>query len=412
MRAAFKEQRLHCVQMRIILYTGKGGVGKTSVAAATALRAAKLGHKTLVMSTDPAHSLGDSLDIELGGAPMQVADNLFAQELDVFREIDEHWGKLQEWLRILMAWRGLDEVVAEEMAVLPGMEELSGLLYLLTYHDEQAYDTVIVDCAPTGETLRLLSFPEVMSWWLQHIFPIQRVATRIARPILKRVTDLPIPTEEVFDAARDILVKLERTRDILTNPRESSVRLVMNPEKMVIKEAQRTYTYLNLYGYFTDLVICNRMLPAEAVDGYFEQWKASQAKYFALVQDAFAPIPILTAKLMHDEVVGLDRLAEFSDVIYGGLDPTAVMYEGTAQEIRHEGDTFVLSISLPFVSKEDIYLTRTGYELVVHVGKQQRNIILPRRLAGAESAGAKMVGNRLEIRFRKTSPEPASTAAS
>ncbi len=398
--------------MRIILYTGKGGVGKTSVAAATALRAAKLGHKTLVMSTDPAHSLGDSMDIELGGAPLQVADSLFAQELDVMREIDVHWGKLQEWLRILMAWRGLDEIVADEMAVLPGMEELSGLLYLLDYHEQQTYDTIIVDCAPTGETLRLLSFPEVMSWWLQHIFPIQRVATRIARPILKRVTDLPVPTEEVFDAARDILVKLERMRDILTNPRESSVRLVMNPEKMVIKEAQRTYTYLNLYGYFTDLVVCNRMLPTEAVDGYFEQWKRSQAKYFALVQDAFAPIPILTAKLMPDEVVGLPRLDDFGRVIYGDADPTPVMYQGTAQEIRHEGDDFVLSIALPFVSKEDINLTRNGDELVVHVGKQQRNIILPRALAGADSAGAKMNGNRLEIRFRKSGAATSPAAAS
>jgi len=221
------------------------------------------------------------------------------------------------------------------------------------------------------------------------------------------VTDLPVPTEDVFDAARDILIKLERMRDILTNPRESSVRLVMNPEKMVIKEAQRTYTYLNLYGYFTDLVICNRMLPAEAIDGYFEQWKASQARYFGLVQEAFAPIPILTAKLMHDEVVGLERLEEFGGVIYGEADPTLVMYEGTAQEIRQEGDTFVLSIALPFVSKDDINLTRNGDELIVHVGKQQRNLILPRALIGAENAGAKMVGNRLEVRFRKAAAATA-----
>ncbi len=388
--------------MRIILYTGKGGVGKTSVAAATGLRAAQLGHKTLVMSTDPAHSLGDSLDMELGGAPREVAPRLWAQELDVFREIDVHWGKLQEWLRILMAWRGLDEIVAEEMAVLPGMEELSGLLYLLTYHDEQAYDCVIVDCAPTGETLRLLSFPEVMSWWLQHIFPIQRAATRIARPILRRVTDLPLPDEGVFDAAQDILVKLDRMREILTDPKHASVRLVMNPEKMVIKEAQRTYTYLNLYGYFTDLVVVNRMLPREGVDGYFERWRDSQAKYYDLVQQAFAPLPILTARLMRDEVVGIERLDEFGGVIYGESDPTQVLYEGAAQEIRQEGDTYVLSLALPFVSKEDIELARTGDELVVHVGNQKRNLILPRALAGAQQAGAKMQGDRLEVRFRKT----------
>ncbi|MHB8683956.1 MAG: ArsA family ATPase [Dehalococcoidia bacterium] len=389
--------------MRIILYTGKGGVGKTSVAAATGLRAAQLGHKTLVMSTDPAHSLGDSLDIDLsGGAAREVAPRLWAQELDVFREIDVHWGKLQEWLRILMAWRGLDDIIAEEMAVLPGMEELSGLLYLLTYYDERAYDCVIVDCAPTGETLRLLSFPEVMSWWLQHIFPIQRVATRIARPILRRVTDLPVPDDAVFDAAQDILIKLERMRDILTDPKHASVRLVMNPEKMVIKEAQRTYTYLNLYGYCTDLVVVNRMLPDEGTGGYFERWRESQSKYLDLVREAFAPLPILTARLMRDEVVGIERLDEFGEVIYGEGDPTSVMYEGTAQEIRQEGDIYVLSLALPFVSKEDIELIRMGDELVVHVGNQKRNLILPRALLGAEQAGAKMQGDRLEVRFRKT----------
>jgi arsenite/tail-anchored protein-transporting ATPase len=388
--------------MRIILYTGKGGVGKTSVAAATALLAGKLGYRTLVMSTDPAHSLGDSLDVPLGGEPVDVAPNVQAQELDVLREVDAHWGKLQEWLRVLMAWRGLDEVVADEMAVLPGMEELSGLLYLLSYHEEQAYDVVIVDCAPTGETLRLLSFPEVMSWWLQHIFPIQRFAAKLARPVVRRVSDLPMPDDEVFDAAQDILFKLDRMRSILTDPRESSVRLVMNPEKMVIKEAQRTYTYLNLYGYFTDLVVVNRMIPEDAADGYFAAWKESQARYFELVRQGFAPLPIVTARLMPEEVVGVARLEEFGAEIYGEMDPTRVLYEGTAQEIRQEGDTFVLSLALPFVSKEEVELTRIGDELVVHVGKQKRNMILPRALVGAESAGAKMYGDRLEIRFRKS----------
>lgn len=393
--------------MRIILYTGKGGVGKTSVAAASALRSAQLGHKTLVMSTDAAHSLGDSFDVALGGEVTQLAPGLWAQELDVYREIDVHWGRLQEWLRILMAWRGLDEIIADEMAVLPGMEELSGLLYLLTYEEEKAYDVVIVDCAPTGETLRLLSFPEVMSWWLQHIFPIQRVATKIARPILRRITDLPMPTDDVFDAAREILLKLERMREILTDPARSSVRLVMNPEKMVIKEAQRTYTYLNLYGYVTDLVVCNRMLPESVQDGYFGQWKQSQAKYFQLVREAFAPLPILTARLMSDEVVGLERLDEFARVIYGDSDPMPVLFQGTAQDIRHEGDVFVLSLALPFVSKEDITLTQLGDELVVHVGSQKRTLILPRALIGATSEGATIVGSRLEIRFRKAAVRAA-----
>ncbi len=387
--------------MRVILYTGKGGVGKTSVAAATALRAAHLGYRTLVMSTDAAHSLGDSFDMPLGGEPVPIIDNLWGQELDVFREIDRHWGILQDWLKVLMAWRGLDEVVAEEMAVLPGMEELAGLLHLVNYCDQGEYDVIVVDCAPTGETLRLLSFPDVARWWMHRIFPLERVAARIARPVLRRVTDLPLPDDEVFSAVKELFAKLEEMRGILTDPATSSVRLVLNPEKMVIKEAQRTFTYLNLYGYATDLVVCNRVIPEAVSDSYFQAWKQTQERYYQQVEEAFAPLPILKAPLMEQEVMGLAMLERFGEAVYGALDPTAVLHQGQIHQIRQEDSQYVLTLTVPFVTKEEISLSQVGDELVVQVGNFKRNIILPRALVGMESRGAKLEDDRLSIRFAR-----------
>jgi arsenite/tail-anchored protein-transporting ATPase len=385
--------------MRIILYTGKGGVGKTSVAAATALRAARLGYKTLAMSTDAAHSLGDSFDRPLGGEIVPIVDNLWGQEIDVFRETEAHWGTLESYIKILMAWRGIDEVLAEEMAILPGMEELAGLVHLINYYQQAEYDVIVVDCAPTGETLRLLSFPDVTRWWLHRIFPIQRTAARIARPVLKRVTDLPFPEDEVFEALKDMFEKLDHIREILTDAATCSVRLVLNPEKMVIKESQRTFTYLNLYGYATDLVICNRLIPEDVTDAYFSNWKDSQERYYALVEEAFSPLPILKAPLMEQEVVGMKMLERFADALYGDGDPTRVYFEGQRQDIRQEDGGYVLTLMLPFSRKEDIQLSQVGDELIVHVGNQKRNIILPRALAGLASEGAKLEGDRLTIRF-------------
>jgi arsenite/tail-anchored protein-transporting ATPase len=385
--------------MRIILYTGKGGVGKTSVAAATALRAARLGYKTLAMSTDAAHSLGDSFDRPLGGEIVPIVDNLWGQEIDVFRETEAHWGTLENYIKILMAWRGIDEVLAEEMAILPGMEELAGLVHLINYYQQAEYDVIVVDCAPTGETLRLLSFPDVTRWWLHRIFPIQRTAARIARPVLKRVTDLPFPEDEVFEALKDMFEKLDHIREILTDAATCSVRLVLNPEKMVIKESQRTFTYLNLYGYATDLVICNRLIPEDVTDAYFSNWKDSQERYYALVEEAFSPLPILKAPLMEQEVVGMKMLERFADALYGDGDPTRVYFEGQRQDIRQEDGGYVLTLMLPFSRKEDIQLSQVGDELIVHVGNQKRNIILPRALAGLASEGAKLEGDRLTIRF-------------
>jgi arsenite-transporting ATPase len=385
--------------MRIILYTGKGGVGKTSVAAATALRAAHLGHKTLVVSTDAAHSLGDSFDRPLRGEAVPIIENLWGQEMDVFRETEAHWGTLENYIRILMAWRGIDEILAEEMAILPGMEELAGLIQLISYYEQAEYDVIVVDCAPTAETLRLLSFPDVTRWWLRRIFPIQRTAARIARPVLKRVTDLPFPEDEVFAALKELFSKLDRMREILTDAATCSVRLVLNPEKMVIKETQRTFTYLNLYGYATDLVVCNRLIPEDVADPFFLNWKDSQEHYYRLVEEAFSPLPILKAPLMEKEVVGMKMLERFAEALCGASDPTQVYFEGQTQEIRQENGDYLLTIMLPFSKKDEIRLSQIGDELMVQVGNQKRNLILPRALAGLDNRGAKLEGDRLTIRF-------------
>jgi arsenite-transporting ATPase len=315
--------------------------------------------------------------------------------------VDVHWGTLQDWLRALMAWRGIKDILAEEMAVLPGMEELSGLLYLLTYYDSGSYDVVIVDCAPTGETLRLLSFPDVLSWWMNRLFPIERAAARVARPFLSRFTDLPVPTDEVFQAAQDLFGRLERMRGILEDPEISSVRLVMNPEKMVIKEAQRTFTYLNLYGYQTDMVICNRIIPDTVSDPYFQVWKRQQSRYLKDVAAGFSPLPIFRAPLLDQELVGLEMLGRFAGAIYGDEDPTRVFHRGTINRIAQEDGAYVLTLPLPFASREELNLVQAGDELIVRAGNQRRNIILPRALIGLQTTEAKFEGDMLRIRFAR-----------
>lgn len=387
--------------MRIILYTGKGGVGKTSVAAATALRTAERGQRTLVMSTDAAHSLGDSFDIRLSGAAQELAPNLWAQELDVVREVDVHWTTLQSWMSTVFGWGGADTLLAEEMAILPGMEEMAGLLYLLEYAQRGQYDTIIVDCAPTGETLRLLSFPEVLRWWLDRVFPIQRQAAKVLRPLARTFLNIPVPDDRVFAAAEDIFGRLDRIKELLGNPEITSMRMVVNPEKMVIKEAQRLYTYLNLYGYSTDLVVVNRVIPPEVNDPFFAPWRQSQAKWEALAHEAFSPLAIRRAPLMDQEVVGVEMLRKVAAAVFADEDPAQVYFRGMPQEIIKSDGGYVLSLLLPFVEKSDVHLSQVGNELNVAVGNHKRNIVLPNALAGMRAAGAKMEADRLNIRFER-----------
>ena len=395
--------------MRIILYTGKGGVGKTSVAAATAVRAAEMGHKTVVMSTDPAHSLGDSFDIELGGEPTVVVPNLWGQEVDVLREFEVHWKAVREWLSALMRWQGVDGVVAEELAVLPGMEEMVSLLYINHYYEQGGYDLLVVDCAPTAETLRLLSFPDMARWYMNRFFPLEKKIAAAVAPIARGMLRLPVPGVEVFDSIQRLYHQLENMRNLLLDHTNSSVRLVVNPERMVIKEAQRTFTYLNLYGYHTDLVVCNRVLPDEMLDGYFSGWKESQDRYLNLIHESFDPIPIKNAPLMEREVLGLDSLRALGEYIFDGGaapnapqgDPIGMFHERPTQEITSERGRYYLSLGLPFSSKENVSVLENRDELTVQVGHYRRNIILPLALARLGVEEASMDGHTLRILFRR-----------
>jgi len=384
---------------RIILFTGKGGVGKTSVAAASALRCADLGYRSVVVSTDSAHSLADSFDLPLGPEPTEISPNLWGQEIDVLYQMERYWGNVQRYMSTVLSWKGLDDLVAEEMSVFPGMEELASLMQIVHLHDRYDYQVIIVDCAPTGATLQLLSMPDSASWYMERMFPIGKKTVQLSRPLLRAVTDLPIPGDEVFDSMEELIRQLHRMRALLTDVQKSSVRLVLNPEKMVIKEAQRTYTYLNLYGYATDAVISNRLIPSGVQDSYFDSWKENQEKYGRMVEEAFSPLPILHAPLFDQEVVGDAMLRRMAQAIYGEDDPTKVYFVGQAQRVEKKDGCYRLSLPLPFVEKGDIDLTRSGDELIVHIGNRKRNIVLPRALVNLDVLGARYQENTLVITF-------------
>lgn len=393
--------------MRILLYTGKGGVGKTSISAATAVRCADLGYRTAVLSTDPAHSLGDSFDVRIGSELIQLAPNLWAQEIDLLTQMDQYWGRVQGYLNALFSWQGMDGLVAEETAVLPGMEELASLMQITSLADSGKFDVIVIDAAPTGSTLQLLSFPDIARWYIEKIFPFQRKTIQIARPMVKRFSDIPIPDEDVFDSIEELVVYLERMSALLSDGDVSSMRVVLNPEKMVVKEAQRAYTYLNLYGYTVDAVICNRVFPLHLSDGYFDTWKKAQAENLELVEECFQPLPIFRVPFFEQEVTGIDMLRTMADTVFGAEpvregvgDPTRKFYHTAPQQITRDGDYYVLSLALPLVDREEVKLHRSVFdELVVRIGNWKRNVSLPLGLAKLDIAGARYEGERLNILF-------------
>jgi len=387
--------------MRVILFTGKGGVGKTSVAAATALHSAELGYRTIILSTDAAHSLSDSFDIPLGNEPRLIIPNLWGQETELSQTLETQWGSVQRYLSALLAWRGMDEIVAEEIAIFPGMEELANLLYIVRYQDEGQYDVIIIDCAPTGETLRLLSFPEMMHWWMTRMFPIGRKVATVVSPLARALVGMPLPDGEVFASIEGLYSELDKIRGLLTDGEKTSLRLVVNPEKMVIKEAQRTFTYLNLYGYVTDLIICNRLIPEEVKDHYLQAWKDSQRKYHQLIRECFAPLPISDVPLLEQEVVGIPMLKVMAKALYGEDDPTTIFFQGQVQDIHKEDKHYVLTLTLPFSNKEKISLMQSGDELTIQVADFRRNVILPHALRGLTVSEAKLEEGKLKIKFNQ-----------
>jgi arsenite-transporting ATPase len=391
--------------MRVLLFTGKGGVGKTTVAAATAVRAADAGLRTLVMSTDPAHSLGDSFDEEIGSAPTLIAERLWAQQIDAQERLEDNWREIQDYMIQLMNWAGTETIQAEELTVLPGLDEIFALIDVKTHVESGAYDVLIVDCAPTAETLRLLSLPDVMQWYIERVFPVERKIVKTVRPIVSRVTSLPIAGERVFDAVERLHRNLDAVKKILTDEAVSSVRLVVNLEKMVIAEARRTYTYLGLFGYRVDAVVVNRVLPPDVTDPYFGKWKDIQAEHLATVHESFEPVPILTARLFDREMIGIRLLEEMASEVYGDLDAADILYRDEPIRVRKRGTGYVLTMRLPFASREDMDIHRRGDELFIRVGSYKRNLILPQSLKRMTVREANFAGDRLEILFGRE-PRP------
>jgi len=385
--------------MRILLFTGKGGVGKTTVAAATAMRAAEHCLRTIVCSTDPAHSLADAFDVALGDRPTPIADRLFGQQLNARVRFEEAWDDVRAYLVDVLDWAGAGAVEAEELAVIPGLDEVFALADIKEFATSGDYDLVVVDCAPTAETIRLLSLPDVLGWYMDRMFDTQRRLTRLARPILQRVSGVPIAADGVFDAVRRFYDRLDGVRDLLTDGEITSARLVVNPERLVVAEARRTFTYLSLFGYHVDAVIANRLLPPELDHPWLTQWRATQSAHLDVIADAFAPLPILAAELANEEVVGMPALSIFAKNLYGDADVAARLSRTEPFQVDESGDALLLSVQLPFTERDDVRLGRTGDELVLTVGPHRRALVLPDSLVRREVAGARFVDDRLVVEF-------------
>jgi arsenite-transporting ATPase len=386
--------------MRIILFTGKGGVGKTSVAAATALACSDAGLKTLVMSTDPAHSLADSFDLRLGSDPTPIAPRLWGQQIDAQSRLEENWREIQEYAVEVLAWTGMSGIEAEELSIIPGLDELFSLADVRSHYESANYDVLVIDCAPTAETMRLLSLPEIMSWYIERIFPIERRIVKAVRPVLKRVKSLPpIASDNVFGAVERFYRRIDGIREILIDPSVTSIRLVVNAEKMVIAEAQRTLTFLLLFGYRIDAVIANRLIPDDVQDPYFERWKAIQSDHLATIENSFHPVPILKARLFDREMVGSELLRELAREVYAGLEPSSILYSEETMRVAKEDGVHALYLKLPFAERGDVDLTRLGDELFVKLGSTKRNVVLPQMLRRGTVTSATLEDDWLRVVF-------------
>ena len=385
--------------MRVLLFTGKGGVGKTTTAAATAALCAARGLKTLVLSTDPAHSLADAFGVELGPDPTPIDTGLSAMQVDGQRAFERSWREVQDYLRGVLERAGVDALQADELTVLPGAEEVLALLELRRQAASGLYDVVVVDCAPTGETLRLLALPEALRWYVEKVFPAQRRALKVVRPLLSRVAT--VPEDGVFEAVARLHAELTEVRALLTAP-TTSVRLVLTPEAVVVAEARRTLTSLALYGYRVDGLVANRVLPASD-DPWVSGWVAAQSAQLAAVHADAGPLPVLQSLYAAGEPVGLDALLAFANTLYGDSDPTEVIETGELLTVVRDADGFLLSLSLPLARFEDLDLARSGDELVVTVAGHRRLLALPSALRRCDVAGARLVEGRLVVRFE---PDP------
>jgi arsenite/tail-anchored protein-transporting ATPase len=385
--------------MRVLLITGKGGVGKTTVAAATALRSADLGHRTMVMSTDPAHSLSDAFAVPLGDEPGEIVPGLFGQQIDAQRRLESHWGTVRDYLANLFDWGGAQSIATEELMVFPGMDELFALAEVQDHVASGDYDVVVVDCAPTAETLRLLSLPEVLGWYMEKLFPMERRVAKVIRPVLSKVMSMPLPGDDVFEAGEGFYGRIEGVRRVLSDPEITSARLVMNLEKMVVAEARRTYTYLGLFGYGVDAAIVNRIIPDAVTDPYFKRWREVQADHLETVEEAFSDLALLKLRLFEEEMVGVGKLRLVGEELYGDDDPTRRLAEAAAFSMREEGAEVVLEISLPLAERAEVDVVRHHDEIIVTVGPYRRALVLPDSLRRRQVVGARLAEGVLDVRF-------------
>ncbi|MBL4703609.1 MAG: TRC40/GET3/ArsA family transport-energizing ATPase [Flavobacteriales bacterium] len=362
--------------MRILLFTGKGGVGKTTVAAASALKCAQQGYKTLIISTDPAHSLADAIDQELGPEPVKITENLWGQEIDVYYSMKMHWGNLREMMKAVFRFKGGDNIMAEEMSVIPGMEEGAAFMWIEKYYTEKAYDVIVIDSAPTGETLTLLGLPQVTKSWLTRAIPGQKFAIKTLGKVVRKTTGIPL--DHGYAELELLFDKLEKVQKVFSDPSVCSIRLVANPERMVIQEAKRAYTYLQLYGYNVDAVIVNRIIPKQSSKSFFANYFESQEKYLQEIEETFAPLPIMKVGHQGQEVFGLELLNKIGDSVYNGDDPATVYFNESPINIIEQEDGFLIKLRIPFIGDQDFTLNKFGDELIVDLGSRRRNVFLPR----------------------------------
>ncbi|MBO8143905.1 MAG: ArsA family ATPase [Thermodesulfobacterium sp.] len=379
--------------MRIILFTGKGGVGKTTLSAATGTYLSELGKKVLVVSVDPAHSLSDVLEEDVGPEPKKIFSNFYAQEIDVYYSIEKFWGILKEYLKSLLKWQGIDEILAEEMSVLPGMEEVSSFLWINKHVEDKKFDVIIVDSAPTGETLRFLSLPDAASWWITKILPLQRKLMKFIRPAARVVTDIPLPEEETYDALEDLFRQVYNLYYLLQNSQVSSVRLVVNPEKMVIKETEKAFTYLHLFGFPVDGVFINRV--AEKGSPFYE----IQRKYVERIAKSFEPTPIFMIPQLYEEILGYEKLKKFGKRIYQDKNPAEVFYKDKPFEILEKNGEYILKLALKEVPQEELEVYQKDEDLIIKIGNHKKHFFLPRVLLNKEIKGAVIKEKFLEIGF-------------
>lgn len=390
-------------EARVLLFTGKGGVGKTTTAAATALHLANMGRRVVVTSADPAHSLGDSLGVELGSEPTMVTEGCWAQQLDGRERLEENWAEIRDWLIELFDWAGVDDVAAEELAVLPGLDEMFALTEIDTLARTGDYDVIVVDCAPTAETIRLLSLPEILGWYMDKFFPTSRRLNRVVGPVLSRISSIPVADDTVLMAGKRFYDRIDTVRELLSDPTRTSVRMVLNPESMVLAEARRTHTYLSMFGYHVDAVVVNRVVPDMVGEGegaeWLERWRAGQARGLAAVDESFADVARFRAAHSGVEVIGVDGLERFAEDLWEGIDPADRLSDAQPMMIERDGDDLLLSVAMPFTSGDEVDLSRNGDDLFIAHGPHRRCLTLPDSLARRDVVGAAVDDGALTIRF-------------